>query len=169
MALFLERQKWMETAGRDNQGKFTKGNVVAEAAKLHPPKAAADIVRKLTARGISEISIAKALGVSRHIWEGWRDNFPLIQAAWEEGRGIEHDKLFNVLFEAATKSGNLVAAMFLLKTRHGYRENQDITIQNKVAVTFEVPGALPANVYEAEVLKRVIPKTKMKELINGNG
>jgi len=159
----------METEGRDNKGKFVKGNTVATACKLHPPKAAAKMVKDLTSRGCSEVTIAKALGVSRHIWEGWRDDYPEIQAAWEEGRGIEHDKLFNVLFEAATKKKNIVAAMFLLKARHGYKENADFTIQNKVAVTFEVPGAMPANVYEAEVLKKSLPKAKLKELTNGNG
>jgi len=155
--------------GRDNKGKFAKGNTVAKACELHPPKAAANMVKELTAKGCSEISIAKGLGVSRDTYQRWRDEYPEIQAAWEEGRGKEHDKLFNVLFEAATKSKNIVAAMFLLKTRHNYKENQDFTIQNKVAVVFKVPGALKADVYEAEVLKNIIPKPKLKELTNGNG
>ena len=152
------------TEGRDNKGKFKAGNTVAEACKLHPPEAAADIVRKLTSKGCSEISIAKGLGISRKTWEIWRDEYPEIQMAWEEGRGIEHDKLFNVLFEAATKKGNVIAAMFLLKARHGYRENADFTIQNKVSITFEVPGALKPDIYEAEVLKKSLPKSKLKEL-----
>ena len=154
----------MTTEGRDNKGKFKAGNTVASACKLHPPKAAADIVLKLTSKGCSEVTIAKGLGISRKTWEIWRDEYPEITAAWEEGRGLEHDKLFSVLFNAATEDKNIVAAMFLLKTRHGYRENADFTVQNKVSVTFEVPGALKPDIYEAEVIKKVIPKSKMKEL-----
>ena len=157
------------TDGRDNKGKFVKGNTVAKAGKLHPPKAAAKMVKDLTSKGCSEVTIAKALGVSRHIWEGWRDGYPEVQAAWEEGRGVEHDALVDALFESATKQKNVTAAIFLLKARHGYRENQDITVQNKVSVTFEVPGALKPDVYEAEIIKKSIPKSKLKELTNGNG
>ena len=155
--------------GRDNKGKFLKGNRVASANKLHPAKGVAAIVRKLTSKGCSEITIAKGLGIGRKTWEIWRDEYPEIRQAWQEGRGIEHDALVGALFESATKQKNVTAAIFLLKARHGYRENQDITIQNKVAVTFEVPGALKPDVYEAEVIKKTLPKSKLKELTNGNG
>ena len=159
----------MATNGRDSKGKFVKGNTAASVCKLHPAKATAKMVRDLTAKGLSEISIARALGVSRHIWEGWRDEYDDIREAWEEGRGIEHDKLFGALFKAATEGKNIVAGIFLLKTRHGYRENEDITIKNKVSLVFEVPGALPAKVYEAKILKDSVPKSKLKELTDGNG
>ena len=159
----------MSTEGRDSKGKFIKGNTVAKACGLRPPKSAAKIVRELTSKGCLEVTIAKSLGVSRDTYQIWRDDYPEIRQAWEEGRGIEHDALVGALFESATKQKNVTAAIFLLKARHGYRENQDITIQNKVAVTFEVPGALKPDIYEAEVIKKAIPKSKLKELTNGNG
>jgi len=154
---------------RNNKGQFTKGNQTAAANRFEPPQGADEIVEKLASKGCSEITIAKGLGVSGPTWQRWRDEYPALLEAWHKGRGIEHDKLFNVLFEAATKKGNVIAAMFLLKARHGYRETQDITVQNKVSVTFDVPGALTTDVYEAEVLKKSLPKSKLKELTNGNG
>ena len=116
----------MTSKGRDQQGKFTKGNTVAKACRLKPPKAAAKMVKKLTSKGCSEVTIAKALGTSRKTWQTWRDENPEIRQAWEEGRGIEHDALFGALFESATKQKNVTAAIFLLKARHGYRENKEI-------------------------------------------
>ena len=38
--------------------------------------------------------------------------------------------------------GDIVALLFLLKCRHGYRELADVTQQNTVAITFTLPGAL---------------------------
>lgn len=149
---------------RNNKGQFTKGNQTAAANRYEPPPGADKIVESLASKGCSEISIAKGLGVSGPTWQRWRDEYPELLEAWQKGRAIEHDKLFNVLFRAATKDKNIIAAMFLLKARHGYRENADFTVQNKVSVTFEVPGALNPDVYEAEVIKKAIPKSKLKEL-----
>ena len=157
------------TDGRDTKGKFIEGNTVATACKLHPPKGAVAIVRKLTAKGCSEVTIAKGLGVSRHTWENWRDEYPDIHQAWQEGRGEMHDALVGVLYESATKDKTIVSAMFLLKTVFGYKEGADVTVANRVSITFEVPGALKPDVYEAEIIKASLPKSKLKEISNGNG
>ncbi len=153
----------MAKQGRTEKGKFEKGNQIAKAGKLHPPKGAVGIVRKLTAKGCSEISIAKGLGIGRKTWERFRDQYPEINAAWHEGRGKMHDSLVSVLYDSATKKGNIVSAMFLLKCVFGYREGAEIGVENKVSITFEIPGALPPEQYE-QALKKVVPKTKMKEL-----
>lgn len=149
---------------RNSQGRFKRGSRAAVVNRYSPPPGAAEIVEKLASKGLSEINIAKGLGVTGPVWLRWRKEYPELSEAWQRGRAVEHDALFSVLFEAATKSKNIVAAMFLLKTRHGYRENADFTIQNKVAVTFEVPGALKPDVYEAEIIKKTIPKRKFKRL-----
>ena len=159
----------MASDKRNNKGQFTKGNQTAAANRFEPPKGADKIVESLASKGCSEISIARGLGVSGPTWQRWRDGYPELLEAWHRGRATEHDALVGALFESATKQKNVTAAIFLLKARHGYRENQDITIQNKVAVTFEVPGALKPDVYEAEIIKASLPKSKLKEISNGNG
>ena len=60
----------------------------------------------------------------------------------DEGREAEHKVLFNSLFQQAQK-GNIVAAMFLLKTRHGYREGDQTELANRVSINFALPGAMP--------------------------
>lgn len=156
----------MSNDKRNNKGQFTKGNQTAAANRFEPPPGADKIVESLASKGCSEISIARGLGVSGPTWQRWRDEYPELLEAWHKGRATEHDALVGALFESATKQKNVTAAIFLLKARHGYRENQDITVQNKVSVTFEVPGALKPDVYEAKVLEKSIPKTKMKELVH---
>ncbi len=155
----------MSEASKKTQ--FKKGNQVASQNRFEPPAGADKIVEKLAAKGCSEISIARGLGVSGPTWQRWRDEYPELLEAWHKGRSKEHDALVGALYESATKQKNVTAAIFLLKARHGYRENQDVTIQNKVAVTFELPGALPADVYEAQIIKDSLPKSKLRELTDG--
>lgn len=53
----------------------------------------------------------------------------------------------------AATGGNIVAAMFLLKTRHGYREGDQSDTANKVSITFQMPGALPMDQFAAHVIE----------------
>lgn len=55
---------------------------------------------------------------------------------------MEHKVLFNALFQQAQK-GNTTAAIFLLKTRHGYREGDQSELANRVSINFQLPGAMP--------------------------
>ena len=152
---------------RNGKGQFIEGNRAACANRMQPPAGAAKMVFELTSKGISEVTIGKALGVSYPTWQRWREEYSELTQAWEEGRGIEHDALFSVLFEAATKDGNIVAAMFLLKARHGYKEGEPVGVQNKVAITFQIPGSLSPTEYEAEILRESLPKAKLRRLTDG--
>jgi hypothetical protein len=60
----------------------------------------------------------------------------------DEGREAEHKVLHNALFKQA-QNGNITAAIFLLKTRHGYREGDQSEIANRVTINFQLPGAMP--------------------------
>lgn len=80
---------------------------------------------------------------------------PDFQTAFDEGREQEHKALFNALFRAATEKGNVVAAMFLLKSRHGYREGDQTEIGNRVSINFNLPGALPLEAFIASTAKPV--------------
>jgi hypothetical protein len=154
---------------RNAKGQFVKGNQAATVNLTAPPPEAAEVVFELCSRGVCDISVAKALGTSNTVYARWREAYPEIEEARRQGRAVEHDALFDVLFQAAVVEKNLTAAMFLLKARHGYREQgPDFTqVENKVSVTFELPGALKPDVYEAEVLKKSLPPRQRRRLIRG--
>jgi len=65
-----------------------------------------------------------------------------ISRALDQGREKERHTLHNVLYTAATESGNTTAAMFLLKARHGYREGDQNEQANRVNIVFQLPGAM---------------------------
>lgn len=71
---------------------------------------------------------------------------------------MEHKVLFNALFQQAQK-GNIVAAIFLLKTRHGYREGDQTELANRVSINFQLPGAMPLAQFQ-KMQGRVIDQTK---------
>lgn len=74
------------------------------------------IIEELSARGVAEATIAKALRMGK-------DAF----------RAVEHDRLVGVLREQAM-AGQYVPAIFLLKARHGYREGDSFEANVNVNV-----------------------------------
>jgi hypothetical protein len=106
-----------------------------------PPADAAERIRSLSAEGHSTVGIAQQLGVGRKTLDKWRTEFPELEEAYREGVERERYELHNVLVQKA-KGGNIVAAMFLLKARHGYREGDQSESGNRVNVTIALPGAM---------------------------
>src|SRR4051794_32691881 len=99
----------------------TPGRVKPLAEKLAmgrprkvPPPDAAEIIRAACATGGGRIGVAMACGVGRDVLTRWFDERPDLKEAFEEGRERERQTLHSVLYDAATKGGNIVAAMFLL-------------------------------------------------------
>jgi hypothetical protein len=90
-----------------------------------------------------------ALGCCLDVLIRWLDKFPELKEAFAEGREIERSALHGKLFEAAM-NGAVVPALFLLKSRHGYREGEQEGQANRVSVTFNIPGALPLESYVIE-------------------
>lgn len=115
--------------------------------RKNPPKDAAARVQELAKEGYSIKGIAARLGAGVELFSRWRDENPDIQHALDEGREHEHSELFNSLYGAA-KKGNVVAAIFLLKTRHGYREGAEGELANRVTINFQLPGALPLDQFK---------------------
>ena len=105
------------------------------------PKGALEKIRDLSSKGHSEKDIARALGMSASTWTRIKDENPEAQDALDAGRSIEHLALYGKLYEKAM-GGDIVALLFLLKCRHGYRETLDVTQTNAVQVIFAIPGAL---------------------------
>lgn len=87
-----------------------------------------------------------ALGAHVETLNKWLDESPELKEAFEQGRETERATLHNVLYDCAVGGqgkDSLIAAMFLLKARHGYREGEQATEANRVSVTFNIPAALP--------------------------
>jgi hypothetical protein len=121
-----------------------------------PPGAAARI-EALAASGHSVVGIARGLNTSKDRLHRWCEEDPALAEALARGRESERFALHNVLYTQATEHGNIVAAMFLLKARHGYREGDQSDTANKVSITFALPGAMSAE--DFKVIEHEQPKT----------
>lgn len=108
-----------------------------------PPANAAEKIEALAADGFSVIGVASALGTSQDTLRKWFDADPSLKDAFDQGRERERHTLHNLLYRQATESGNATAAMFLLKTRHGYREGDQAEQANRVQINFTLPGPMP--------------------------
>lgn len=105
------------------------------------PADAAERVMALAADGFSILGVAGQLGTTAEVLKRWFDQDPALKGAFDLGRERERYTLHNALFKAATEGGNMTAAMFLLKARHGYREGDQGESANRVSVNFQLPAA----------------------------
>ena len=139
-------------------GGLREANIKANTKE--PPHDVLEIVEKACANGCTVEQIAGALGVNRKLFGEWRERYPEIEAAMTAGRAVEHDALVGALFKAATreKGPNLVAAIFLLKARHAYREGE-APVNNTVSINFMLPKSLTPEQYAAKVANetRLLP------------
>lgn len=91
-------------------------------------------------------AIAAALGMSTRVLRECRKRQPEVEEAIAVGLGgLEHELVHSLL--SAARKGNVAAAMFLLKTRHGYRETGQTDTAPRVAVQINLPAALDERAY----------------------
>lgn len=105
------------------------------------PAEAAEVLEAGGANGAALTGIARVLGVSTSLLRQWIDETEDLREAFARGRERERQMLHGTLTKQA-KEGNVIAAIFLLKSRHGYRENDQSDIANRVQITFQLPGAM---------------------------
>jgi hypothetical protein len=99
------------------------------------------LVEALAADGRDMIGVAAAFATSTDTLRRWMDENADLHEAFKRGRERERQALHNKLYRAAM-NGNTVAAIFLLKSRHGYREGDQSDTANKVSITFTLPAAV---------------------------
>lgn len=121
--------------------------------RKEPQQGAAARIEEAAANGADVRGIAYSVGINKDTLQRWFNDFPDLRAAYERGRERERAALHNALYRAATEQGNMIAAMFLLKARHGYREGDQGDSGNKVSITFSLPGALPMDQYREKVIE----------------
>src|SRR5258708_1693574 len=81
----------------------------------------AALIEVMAADGRNVVGIAKGLKTTKAKVAEWLDEDPELAEAFARGKEAERFNLHNKLYREAMK-GNIIAAMFLLKARHGYRE-----------------------------------------------
>jgi transposase-like protein len=141
--------------------------------KSKPSAPTYELIREACADGATVANICHVLGIVENTFYRWKDTYPEFAKAVKEGRRIEHDRLVNKLVEMALR-GNIAALIYALKARHDLLDNQvNNVIENKVAITFQLPDAMRPEDYlrtltaEAEVIKpsdaaRVLAKPGVK-------
>ena len=108
------------------------------ALKKYPPKDAAAKIEQLAAQGYAQVGIAKEFGVAASTLKRWMEEDESLREAFDVGREAERRELHGLIKRDAVAGKQANAnAMFLLKCRHGYRE-QD-TPGTKVDVAVNVP------------------------------
>jgi len=117
--------------------------------------------------GYSLVGIASKLGTNRATLSQWFDADAELKEAFDAGRERERHTLHNVLFSLATEKANPIAAMFLLKARHGYREGDQGETANRVSINFTLPGAMRPEQFVIETNDRstenlALPRTRLE-------
>lgn len=134
------------TTPKKGRKKAPAALVVRDASGIAVQPPALDIITNMSRLGHPVTSIAAALGISRETLNQCRKRQPEVEEAFAAGLGgLEHE-LVHTLLEAARK-GQVAAAMFLLKCRHGYRETGQADSAPKVAVQINLPGAMDERAY----------------------
>jgi len=110
------------------------------APRKNPPKDAAATIEGLAAQGYALVGIAKHFGVVSSTLRRWLDEDEALDEALAIGRETERRALHQLIVRDAVggKSAN-ANAMFLLKTRHGYREFDSPNAKVDVAVNVAQP------------------------------
>ena len=116
------------------------------SAKKRLPRNGLDKIRDLASRGFSEKDIARALAMSQTTFTKIKQENESVQDALDEGRCVEHQRLYGKLMVKAM-GGCVISLLFLLKCRHQYRETLDVTQTNAVQIVFQMPAALDRDSY----------------------
>lgn len=110
-----------------------------------------DTLRRLIAKGVTRANAARKLGIGHTTLGRILERDEAVRDAYTQGLAEEEEHLVGVLRRAADK-GYAPAAMFLLKSRHGYVEGAQPTTQ--VGVQIVLPDSLSREDYEARIAAR---------------
>jgi hypothetical protein len=117
--------------------------------RLEPTATDIKRIEEWAGKGHVLIQIARGLNVSPDTLARWRADHEAVAQALEAGRAAEHELLLTRLMKKAM-DGDTVALLFLLKTRHGYREGEQLASGNRVSIIFSLPGAMKPEQFTVE-------------------
>lgn len=131
------------------------GGVIGRPRKEPPPEAA-KVIQAAAADGFSVPGVAMLLDTTPDVLRRWMNEYPELKHAFDFGREKERQALHNKLYRDATEGtgkDSIIAAIFLLKARHSYKEGAEVGESNsRVQIDIKLPGALSPAVY-AEVVE----------------
>lgn len=111
-------------------------------------------------QGYPLAAIAKALGVSTPTLRRLMADDPGLQAEVEAQRSFEETELRDILMELARK-GDTVAAIFLAKARHGWRDRDDAralrAVEDGKGGVLLIPSPVPLDEWEAACARQQAP------------
>lgn len=110
------------------------------------PKSALEKVERWARESASKGAIARRLGMCPKTFRVLMEQDPELRAAYDDGVEAEHQELVSAL--KGQMHNSPVPAIFLLKTRHGYREGDQSEQANRVSITFNLPGAQPLDAFK---------------------
>lgn len=117
-----------------------------------------ELIRDMAARGCSQPTIRRALGIGNSAWQRILKEQEEVGEAYRSGKAEEEDYLVSLLRQAADK-GNIISAMFLLKSRHGYVEGAPPDTA-RTNVTIVLPDALSEEAYLRSIRVEQLPANK---------
>jgi len=126
------------------------------APRKNPPPGAAATIQRLAAEGHSKVGVARHFGVVRETLSRWLEDDGMLDEAYEQGRDQRRFELEQCIYKAAVEGKNYAIsnAMFLLKSRFGYRENDkpELAVDVKVSNVMVVPSLGTDEEWEARAL-----------------
>ena len=132
---------------------FAKGQITNPKGRARRVLTAVDLrkVVTLAAAGCHEYSIARALGIDADTLTARKKDTPALLTAIATGRAQWHDRHVGLL-NAAAEKGQIIASMFLLKSRFGYREGS-APEDARPTVVINLPSAADVTSYTGAVLE----------------
>lgn len=105
------------------------------AHRKHPPQGAAEVIKEMASHGYSLTGVAAHFKVVRSTVKRWFEENESLEEAFEQGKEVERQALHALIVRDAVggKPAN-ANAMFLLKTKHSYREFDSPATKIDVAV-----------------------------------
>lgn len=99
--------------------------------------------------------IARALGITVKTLKRILDDEPELTNAVDAAKEAEEAELRDCLMRSA-RGGSDIAALFLLKTRHGYRDRDDgkAKVDNSGCGVLLVPGTMPFDEWSLAAIKQ---------------
>lgn len=134
------------------------------ALKLEAPPFAVNDIVTLASCGFSKRGIAQHFFVALSTFNRWLEEHPELEDAFQIGRERERQALHNMLYKAAMEKGDKIAAIFLLKARHGYREGDTQEQVNQVAINFTLPAAMKPEDFALAKVIDANPRVESKQL-----
>lgn len=107
------------------------------------PADAALRIEHLAADGFTLPGVAMRMEIAKSTLQLWFERDPSLREAFERGRERERYALHNMLYRQAMEKDNPIAAMFLLKARHGYREGDQTIVDSGPRVVIALPASAP--------------------------